>query len=156
MSRRPQQGEIWLADLNPPVGHEQAGPPRPVLVVSGAVMNLAPYGLSLVVPLSSKIKKLPGHVLLPSVQSGLRADSEIMCEHLRSISHERFRTETPLAVVPDPVLRDVVKQIGFLLEPRVVPSPRVTAASRPHSPSGTPDSGPPAYNEGGHTALAGG
>jgi hypothetical protein len=28
-SRRPEQGEIWLADLAPPVGHEQAGPPRP-------------------------------------------------------------------------------------------------------------------------------
>ena len=56
-------------------------------------MNQAPYQLSLVVPLSCRIKGLPGHVFLSSVASGLKADSELLCEHLRSISHQRFRSK---------------------------------------------------------------
>ncbi|MBI3927736.1 MAG: type II toxin-antitoxin system PemK/MazF family toxin [Armatimonadetes bacterium] len=87
------------------MGHEQAGPPRPVLVVSGAVMNRAPYALSLVVPLSSRLKRLPGHLFLPATFSGLRADSMIMCEHLRSISHQRFRSNGPIARVPRELVR---------------------------------------------------
>ena len=112
--RPPVQGEIWLADLNPPTGHEQAGPPRPVLVVSGRAMNQAPYRLSLVVPLSSRIKGLPGHVFLSSATSGLRADSEVLCEHLRSISHQRFRSTGPLTIVRFQVVELVLEQVALL------------------------------------------
>src|SRR5664279_5271604 len=96
-SRRPQRGEIWLADLNPPVGHEQAGPPRPVLIVSGKTMNLAPYGLSMAVPLTTRLRNLPGHLFISASDSKLRADSEIMCEQLRSISHQRFLSRGPIS-----------------------------------------------------------
>lgn len=116
-SSQPQRGEIWLADLNPPVGHEQAGPPRPVLVVSGARMNRAPFALSIVVPLSTRLRGVPGHVFLPASESGLRFDSEIMCEHVRSVSHRRFRSATPLARVRQAVLDEVVQQVSELLEP---------------------------------------
>jgi mRNA interferase MazF len=34
----PARGEVWLADLNPTWGHEQAGR-RPVLVVSDDLFN---------------------------------------------------------------------------------------------------------------------
>lgn len=115
-SSRPQRGELWLADLNPPVGHEQAGPPRPVLVFSGRRMNNAPYGLAIVVPLSTRLRGVPGHVLLPASMSGLRADSEIMCERVRSISHRRFRSGAPLARVSTEVLDSVLAQVRELME----------------------------------------
>ena len=115
-NRSPQQGEVWLADLNPPVGHEQAGPPRPVIIVSGPAMNEAPYGLSLVVPVTSRLKNLPGHIFLPARDSGLRHDSEIMCEHVRSISHHRFRSKTAIARLRAAELKSVITQIGQLME----------------------------------------
>lgn len=114
LSRRPARGEIWLADLSPSTGHEQAGPPRPVLIVSGSAMNLAPYRLSLVVPLSTKIKRLPGHLFLAAAVSGLRADSEILCEHLRAVSHQRFRSESPLTQLGPAIVQQVLEQIALL------------------------------------------
>ena len=116
MTRRPRQGEIWLADLNPPTGHEQAGRPRPVLVVSGDAMNEAPFDLSLIVPLTTRVKRLPGHIFISASESGLRADSEIMCEHLRSISHQRFRSDQPLTRLNRQSLLTVVAQIDGLIE----------------------------------------
>lgn len=113
----PQQGEIWLADLNPPVGHEQAGPPRPVLVISGTTMNRAPYSLSLVVPLTTRLRNLPGHIFLAANESGLRADSEILCEHLRSISHGRFKSNSAIAKVTQDILLEVKRQVLMLMEP---------------------------------------
>lgn len=116
-NRRPEQGEVWLADLAPPVGHEQAGPPRPVLIVSGSVLNRAPYDLAWIVPLSTRLRGLPGHILLPASESGLRADSEILCEHLRSISHQRFRSPAPLTRVGPDTLHKVLLQVHQLMEP---------------------------------------
>lgn len=113
----PVQGEIWLADLNPPVGHEQAGPPRPVLILSGRTMNQAPYRLSFIVPLTTKIRRVPGHIFISSADSGLRADSEILCEHLRSISHDRFRRSTPIARVRSEIIHQVMSAIGMLMDP---------------------------------------
>jgi len=113
----PERGEIWLADLNPPTGHEQAGPPRPVLVLSGRRMNRAPYRLCIVVPLSTRLRGVPGHVLLPATVSGLSADSEIMCEHVRSISHDRFRSPAPLGRLSEEVLNSVVRQVSELMGP---------------------------------------
>ncbi len=40
----PGRGEVWLADLNPTRGHEQAGR-RPVLVVSEDLFNRGPAGV---------------------------------------------------------------------------------------------------------------
>ena len=116
LTRPPQRGEIWLADLNPPVGHEQAGPPRPVVVVSGPPMNEAPYQLSLVIPLTSRLKNLPGHLFVAAADSGLNSDSEIMCEHVRSISHQRFKSRGPIAKLPPKILESAVQQIEQLLE----------------------------------------
>lgn len=46
----PRQRDVWLAELDPTVGHEQAGH-RPVIVVSVNQLNEAqPPGLAIVVP----------------------------------------------------------------------------------------------------------
>jgi mRNA interferase MazF len=47
----PNRGEIWLADLNPTRGHEQAGA-RPVLIISTDPFNYGPAGLVFVLPLT--------------------------------------------------------------------------------------------------------
>ena len=79
-------------------------------------MNLAPYRLSFVVPLSTKIKRLPGHLFIAAAVSGLRADSEILCEHLRSISHQRFRSASPIAMLSQATVQQVLEQIALLTQ----------------------------------------
>jgi mRNA interferase MazF len=47
------RGEIWLADLNPSRGHEQAGK-RPCLIISVNMFNQGAAGLVVVLPITSK------------------------------------------------------------------------------------------------------
>jgi mRNA interferase MazF len=84
-----KQGEIWMADLNPVVGSEQQGI-RPVVIISGNAMNNN-LGISIVCPLTSKIKKYAGClVLLKDPSNGLEQDSEIITFQVRTVSHGRL------------------------------------------------------------------
>lgn len=84
-----EKGEIWLVDLNPTKGREQAGT-RPVLVVSGNLLNrFAP--VVWVCPITSKIKNYKGNVVLkPSKTNGLSEKSEVLNLHLRSVAKTRL------------------------------------------------------------------
>jgi mRNA interferase MazF len=85
----PNRGDVWLADLDPVRGHEQARR-RPVLVISDDGLNHSEAGLSFVIPLSTRSKDVPSHVLVAPPEAGLRTTSYVMCEHMRSIAHERL------------------------------------------------------------------
>ena len=52
----PSRGEIWMVDLNPTRGHEQAGV-RPALVVSVDTFNHGPAGLAVVLPVTSRLRE---------------------------------------------------------------------------------------------------
>ena len=82
---------IFLADLNPPRGSEQAGK-RPVLVISSESYNLAMPVLT-VLPLTSKKqgrKIYPNEVLLPAGTGGLNTESIVMAHQIRTISKQRL------------------------------------------------------------------
>jgi len=49
-STLPSRGDVWLIDLNPTRGHEQAGV-RPALVLSEDTFNHGPAGLSVLLPI---------------------------------------------------------------------------------------------------------
>ena len=85
----PRRGEIWLADLDPVRGHEQAGR-RPVLVVSDNRFNASMARLVYAVPLTTRDRGLPYHVALKPDEGGLRQASFAMCEHMRSLSRDRL------------------------------------------------------------------
>lgn len=86
---KPSQGEIWVADLNPVRGHEQAGK-RPCLIVSVDLFNHGPAGLAVVIPITTRRKGIPFHVEIGPSESGLKETSFIKCEDIRSISSERL------------------------------------------------------------------
>ena len=67
----PARGEVWLADLNPVRGHEQAGR-RPVLVVSEDLFNQGPAGLAIVLPMTSTIRNVPSHVPVSAPEGGVK------------------------------------------------------------------------------------
>ena len=84
----PLRGEVWLADLDPTRGREQAGK-RPVLVVSDDLFNRGPAGLVIVLPITSTIRPIPTHVPLDPPEGGLKIKSSILCDAVRSISKDR-------------------------------------------------------------------
>ena len=85
----PLRGEVWLVDLNPTRGREQAGK-RPVLVVSTNGFNKSPADLVVIAPITSKDKSIPWHVALQPPEGGTKSRSFIMCEAVRSVSHDRL------------------------------------------------------------------
>jgi len=85
----PARGEVWLADLNPTRGHEQAGR-RPVLVVSEDLFNRGPAGLAIVLPMTSAVRNVPTHVPIDPPEGGVRNRSAVLCEGVRSVSAERL------------------------------------------------------------------
>ena len=66
----PLRGEVWMADLDPTRGHEQAGK-RPCLVVSADVFNTGPAGLAIALPLTTKAKAIRSHVEVAPPEGGV-------------------------------------------------------------------------------------
>ncbi|MGI9951340.1 type II toxin-antitoxin system PemK/MazF family toxin [Moorellaceae bacterium AZ2] len=89
MELMPCRGEIWLVDLNPVRGHEQAGT-RPALIVSVDPFNHGPAGMVVVIPLTTRDKRIPFHIRLTPPEGGVKSVSFIKCEDVRSISKERL------------------------------------------------------------------
>lgn len=84
-----RQGEIWISDLNPVIGSEQAGR-RPVVILSGNLMNKF-LQVVITAPLTSQIKNYQGNpIIQPSSSNGLKLESELMIFHVRSISKDRL------------------------------------------------------------------
>jgi mRNA interferase MazF len=85
--KQPLCGEVWLVDLNPVRGHEQAGR-RPALIISVDLFNCGPAELVVVLPITTKNKGIPFHVEIDPPEGGLNEKSFIKCEDIRSVSKE--------------------------------------------------------------------
>jgi mRNA interferase MazF len=85
----PVRGEVWLADLNPTRGREQAGQ-RPVLVVSVDEFNRGLAELVVILPITSTIRPIPLHVIVRPSEGGLKVESRILTDAIRSISKDRL------------------------------------------------------------------
>ena len=70
------QGEIWWADLPPPVG-SGSGFRRPVVVIQGDAFNRSRIATVVCVPLTTNLRwsNVPGNVLLSAQTTGLPQDS---------------------------------------------------------------------------------
>ena len=85
-----KRGDIFLVDLNPVVGAEQAGT-RPALVIQIDKANAAsPH--TIIIPFTTRIKeaKLPSHVRIPAGTGGLAEESILLCEQIRVIDKRRL------------------------------------------------------------------
>lgn len=89
MKKAPLRGEIWLADLDPIRGHEQGGK-RPVLIISADAYNSGPAGLAVALPLTKTNRGVPMHPSLAPGEGGLKTQSYILCDAVRSISKDRL------------------------------------------------------------------
>jgi len=85
-----ERGEIWLADLNPIRGSEQAGT-RPVLILQNNSINRF-TSTFLALPFTTNLRRasLPTCVLLTEGEGGLARDSVALCHQLRVLDKSRL------------------------------------------------------------------
>jgi mRNA interferase MazF len=93
MRPQPSRGQVWIVDLDPTKGHEQAGR-QPCLVISVDVFNQGPADLVVVLPITSKAKGIPFHVVVDPREGGLTMQSFIKCEDVRSVASQRLLRPT--------------------------------------------------------------
>lgn len=110
------RGEIWLADFEPILGHEQ-GRRRPALVISNDQFNNGPAGLLVVVPLTTTHReRMPLRVQIDPPDGGVRERSWALCEAIRSISHQRLIEDAPWGTVAARTLGAVEFRVRTLLD----------------------------------------
>ena len=95
-SPQARRGDIWLADLDPVRGNEQAGI-RPVIVISVTRVGTSRSGMAIVVPVTSTDRLHHGAIRIPAGEGGLRRDSYALPLQLRAIARERLITRWGVA-----------------------------------------------------------
>ncbi len=106
------RGEIWLVNLSPTEGREQAGT-RPALIVSVDLFNHGAAELVVVIPITSKAKGIPLHVEVNPPEGGLSLKSFVKCEDVRSISTARLMKK--LGKVSPQTVNSVEDRLKILL-----------------------------------------
>lgn len=85
-----RRGDIYYADLSPVTGSEQGGI-RPVLIIQNNIGNkYSPTLIAAAITGHYKNEDHPTHVLLPAVACGLRQDSTVLLEQLRTLDRTRM------------------------------------------------------------------
>ncbi len=105
----PLRWAVVLVDLDPTIGHEQAGHRR-ALVVSYEPFHRS--GMASVCPISARPAKYPGDVPIPKGHAGQTRDAVILCHQLRTIDLERVTTHRiggSTQYVTDPSIRRQVR-----------------------------------------------
>jgi len=84
------RGSIYLADLNPSRGSEQAGI-RPVIIVQRNSLQRFTR-TAVVVPLTTNIRRaqVPGTTIIPAGEGGLTQDSVALCYQIVVLDRERL------------------------------------------------------------------
>lgn len=108
-----RRGHIWSVTLDPTVANEQAGS-RPCIVVSADRFNALPIQHCIVVPLTSRDRRLPHHIAVVD-DGGLPRPSWAMCEAVRSVSLQRLGRL--IGTADSATTAAVVRQVGRWIEP---------------------------------------
>jgi len=89
MQQYPERGEIWLTALEPVKGSE-IGKTRPALVISNNKNNEFSSTIT-VIPITSSLEKVyPFEVAILKYKTGLKSDSKIKCNQIRTVDRERL------------------------------------------------------------------
>jgi mRNA interferase MazF len=112
------RGDVWLIDLDPTVGHEQAKL-RPCVIISVDGYNDGPAGLFIVVPITSRFRPIPWYVAVKPPEGGLTKPSYVICDQVRSVSIERFEGSFLGSVSPQ-TMKNIDQRVAMLLNLRTL------------------------------------
>ncbi|MBD2186118.1 type II toxin-antitoxin system PemK/MazF family toxin [Aerosakkonema funiforme] len=84
------RGDLYLADLNPSRGSEQAGI-RPVIIVQRDILERFTTTI-VVVPLTTNLRRarIPGTIVIPAGEGGLTEESVALCYQIVVIDKQRL------------------------------------------------------------------
>ena len=86
-----RRGDVYYADLRPVVGSEQGGV-RPVLIIQNDIGNkYSPTVIAAAITSQTTKNKLPTHIEIDSKTYGLKADSVVLTEQIRTIDKSRLK-----------------------------------------------------------------
>ena len=86
-----RRGDMFYADLSPVVGSEQGGI-RPVLIIQNDMGNKhSPTVIAAAITSQTGKNKLPTHIEIGSQNNGLKSDSIVLTEQIRTIDKSRLR-----------------------------------------------------------------
>ena len=84
-----KRGDMFYADLSPVVGSEQGGI-RPVLIIQNDVGNKhSPTVIAAAITSQTGKAKLPTHIEIGSQDNGLKSDSVVLAEQIRTINKRK-------------------------------------------------------------------
>ena len=109
----PRRGEIWLANLDPTQGSEQAGT-RPVLVYQNDAINRFTTTV-VTIPFTSNVRRslLPSCHLVRRGDGGLTSDSVALCHQMRVLDTTRLQKR--LGTVDEKTLTAIDSRVLFTL-----------------------------------------
>ena len=115
VSRMPERGEVWLANLSPRHGTEP-GKTRPVLILQAQALINAGHPSTIVVPMTTNLidDAEPLRVRIPS-QSSLRRDSDLLIDQLRAIDNRRL-VKGPLSSLDEATMERVAAALREVLD----------------------------------------
>ena len=86
-----KRGDMFYADLSPVVGSEQGGI-RPVIIIQNDIGNKhSPTVIAAAITSQTGKSRLPTHIEIESEGSGLKADSVVLAEQIRTIDKSRLK-----------------------------------------------------------------
>ena len=86
-----KRGDMFYADLSPVVGSEQGGI-RPVLIIQNDMGNkYSPTVIAAAITSQMNKTKLPTHIEINSENCGLKNDSVVLAEQIRTIDKSRLK-----------------------------------------------------------------
>ena len=86
-----KRGDMFYADLSPVVGSEQGGV-RPVLIIQNDAGNkYSPTVIAAAITSQTGKARLPTHIELDAKGVGLKADSVVLAEQIRTIDKSRLK-----------------------------------------------------------------
>ena len=86
-----RRGDMFYADLSPVVGSEQGGV-RPVLIIQNDTGNkYSPTVIAAAITSRTGKAKLPTHIEIGLENGGLKSDSVILAEQIRTIDKSRLK-----------------------------------------------------------------
>ena len=86
-----KRGDMFYADLSPVIGSEQGGI-RPVLIIQNDMGNkYSPTVIAAAITSQMNKSRLPTHIELDSEEFGLKADSVVLAEQIRTIDKSRLK-----------------------------------------------------------------
>jgi len=109
-----RKGEVYLADLNPVVGSEQAGT-RPVVVVQNSILSRVTRTV-VIVPFTTNLRRaeLPSAVLIPKGEGGLNQDSVALCHQIRVLDKSRLREHW--GTISEEWMAKIEETLAFVLD----------------------------------------